>query len=252
MHYTDTNVKKPLPLVVVLVGTEYEMNLGMVTRACKNFSVIDLRLVNPKCQIGFDAHKFAKHSEEILENAKRKIYTSVKEATEDCNVVIGTTGVLKRFNNRMKNPLELKQAPEYARGKTAVVFGSEGVGLAQADLDACDVIITIPTDEAQPIMNLSHSVAVTLYEFSSQLKDKRNAYYELAGKDKVDALNKMFASIIDYASTLEKGAELKDTTKAKLAFKRLTTRSKIGDNEIQTLFAIFNKLYKNFKTGKKK
>ena len=242
MHYTSTTVKKPLPLVVVLVGTEYEMNLGMCARTCKNFSVVELRLVTPKCKVGFDAHKFAKHSEELLDNAK--IYESVKDATVDCNVVIGTTGVLQRFNNRMKNPIELKQAPIHAKGKTALVFGSEGIGLSEKDIDACDIVTTIPTDDAQPIMNLSHSVAVTLYEFSMQLKNQRNAYYELADKEKVDALNAMFANIITTAASLKQGPELKDTTKAKIAFKRLTTRSKIGENEIQTLFAIFNKLNK--------
>lgn len=252
MHYTSTTVKKPLPLVVVLVGTEYEMNLGMCARTCKNFSVIDLRLVNTQCKVGFDAHKFAKHSEEVLESAKKKIYASVKEATSDCNVVIGTTGVLKRFTNRMKNPIELKQAPSYASGRTAIVFGSEGIGLTEKDLESCDVVTTIPTDDAQPIMNLSHSVAVVLYEFSTQLKNKRNAYYELADTRKVNALNAMFSNIVNNSAVLKNGPKLKDTSKAKLAFKRITTRSKIGENEIQTLFAIFNKLNKHLNQAKVK
>lgn len=247
MHYVDLKVKNSLPIVVILVGTEYELNLGMCVRACKNFSVTDLRLVNPKCQVGFEAFKFAKHSTEILENAKRKIYSTIAEATFDCNVVIGTTGVLKRFTNKLKNPVEFKEAYTYVQGKTAVVFGSEGVGLSEKDLEECNVIAIIPTDEAQPIMNLSHSVAVALYEFSTQFKNQRNAYYKLADKRKVKALNEMFSSITNSAAILKNGPRLKAVSKAKLAFNHLVTRSKIGENEIQTLFAVFNKINKALK-----
>ena len=56
---------------IVLVGPEYEINLGSCARLMKNFDFGELWLVSPKADIhGREAIKYAKHSKEILENAK--------------------------------------------------------------------------------------------------------------------------------------------------------------------------------------
>ena len=38
--------------VVVLVGPEYDLNVGMVARVMKNFGLEELRLVKPACPLG--------------------------------------------------------------------------------------------------------------------------------------------------------------------------------------------------------
>ena len=59
---------------------------------------------------------------------------------------------------------------EIARGgRIALVFGSEKRGLTQADLSHCHLLAVIPTNPAQPSMNLGQAVAVCLYEIAARI-----------------------------------------------------------------------------------
>ena len=50
-------------------------------------------------------------------------------------------------------------------GKVGIVFGPEGKGLLNDELRDCEILVTIPTWEGYPIMNLSHAVAVICYSW---------------------------------------------------------------------------------------
>ena len=54
-------------------------------------------------------------------------------------------------------------------GKVAIVFGPEGMGLTHDELGLCDLLLTIPTWEGYPILNLSHTVAIVCYEWFQTL-----------------------------------------------------------------------------------
>ena len=51
-----------------------------------------------------------------------------------------------------------------AEGRVALMFGPEGMGLSQEELRACDLLVSLPTWEGYPILNLSHAVSLLLYE----------------------------------------------------------------------------------------
>ncbi len=238
-------VKRPLPARVVLVRPEYSMNVGMVARVVKNFGVTDLAFVEPKCAIDFEAYKFAKHSKEILDEAKS--FDSLEKATSGFDLVIGTTGVINRFTGNLKNCVSLPELNPLVAGKrVAIVFGSEGNGLSQSDLAACDVLATIPADPAHPILNLSHSVAVVLYSlfYSRHVKPK----YAAAEKKEIDALTYLFSQLVDEA--VKSKSELHDPQKAKLAFKRVIGRANIAATEAQTLMAVLSRTAKKLKLSK--
>ena len=116
MEFTSSRkVRKPLPVRVVLVRPEYSMNVGMASRAAKNFAVTDVAFVNPQCAIDLEALKYAKHSKEVLDNAKT--YASLQEAVAGFDLVIGTTGVLQRFISSLKTCVSLPELPAIVRGK---------------------------------------------------------------------------------------------------------------------------------------
>ena len=46
-----------------------------------------------------------------------------------------------------------------------IVFGPEGKGLLNDELRECEILVSIPTWEGYPIMNLSHAVAVICYSW---------------------------------------------------------------------------------------
>ncbi len=150
---------------VVVVAPKFEGNVGAIARCCANFNVKELYLVNP-CDIGETAMNRSKHGSDILENAV--VCTSLDDAVRDCFLVVGTSGtVTKGDSNFARIPVPVREFAESTRAyseKIALVFGREDNGLLQPELNRCDVLITIPAGDEYPVMNLSHSVGVVLYE----------------------------------------------------------------------------------------
>ena len=62
-------------------------------------------------------------------------------------------------------PDELPSRLSGIEGKVAIVFGPEGKGLLNEELSQCDLLVTIPTWEGYPILNLSHAVTVICFSW---------------------------------------------------------------------------------------
>ncbi len=92
-------------LRVVLVEPEHELNVGASARAMKNFGCQELWLVRPTCRIGFEAVKFAKHSKDVLDNART--VKTLSAALKGVDFTVGTTGVVERFASGLKNIVPL-------------------------------------------------------------------------------------------------------------------------------------------------
>ena len=221
---------------VVLVEPEYQINVGMAARALKNFGCSDLVLVRPRAKPGFTTKMFAKHAEDVL--ARAKTFGSLREAVKGCGVVVGTTAATNRFAHRLKNCVSARELPKKirGRGRVALVFGSEGIGLREKDICACDLVVTIPSDSQQPVLNLSHAVAVLLYElYCSQGREK--LFFETAASHKLKRLEQMFADALADANRAPDGRRVHDERKVATAFRRAMERSELADDEAQALFA---------------
>jgi tRNA/rRNA methyltransferase len=214
-------MKKNLnPFRIVLVGPEYEINMGAVCRAMANFGFDDLYILNPACPIGFEAEMHAKHAKDILHGAKvLNGKDALEKALKGCSLVVGTTGVLHRHRKTLRNVMMLpdfaKKMKENKHGKVALLFGREGIGLMADEISRCDILITVPTRGSYPIMNLSHAVAVVLYE----LTDIRLNTMEKAGDGERTALGHEFDRLVDrYAP------KMTNPHKVKVAFRRMIGR----------------------------
>ncbi|MBI4406724.1 hypothetical protein HY571_02315 [Candidatus Micrarchaeota archaeon] len=239
MEFTlSRKVAKPLPVRVILARPEYEINIGMAARAAKNFSITDLALVEPCCSVGFEAAKYAKHSKEVIDNMRK--FSSLNQAVEGFDLVVGTTGVVKRFTGSLKHCVSLSEAAALVKGKkVAVVFGPEGTGLTEQEFNRCDVVIHIPAEKAHPVLNLSHAVAVTLYGLF--YAGKKTRQYKKAERHNVDYLLRLFDDVVDELG--EKTVpRLRAPAKAKTAFRRILGRSRPADAEVQTLFTVFSRI----------
>ncbi|MDD5096198.1 MAG: RNA methyltransferase [Candidatus ainarchaeum sp.] len=150
---------------VVLVGPEYDMNVGMAARVMKNFGFSDLGIVGPKCGLGPDAVKYSKHAVGLLKKAKR--FKTLGEAVKGCGFVVGTTGILKRNKGTIRSAVSLKEfcagLGAHAGEKVALVFGREGIGLNEKEISACDLLVHVEADPGYPVLNLSHAAAVVFY-----------------------------------------------------------------------------------------
>jgi TrmH family RNA methyltransferase len=218
----------------VMVFPEHDMNVGAACRALKNFGFAELWLVKPRCRLGLEAKKYAKHSEEVLSNAKKA--STLAEAVEGCDAVVGTTGVPARFSGRIfKNCIPLDRLYGRIRNleSVALAFGPEGAGLSEKDTDLCDLMVTIPTAPAHRVLNLSHAVCTCAYQlFLDACRDKKSKdeiHYDRASQHKVKKLEELFAEALESSPTV------RDRKKVAKAFQRLVKRSLPADDEVSTL-----------------
>src|SRR5262249_15482245 len=49
-------------------------------------------------------------------------------------------------------------------GPVALVFGPEATGLTSEEVSRCHFLLTIPADEAYPVLNIAQAAAICLYE----------------------------------------------------------------------------------------
>lgn len=225
-----------MQLRVVLVRPEHDLNVGSVARAMKNFGFTELALVKPVAKMGFDATLFAKHSEDVLKNAKK--FSFLRAALKGCDVAVATTGVPERYRSRLKKCVLLPKLPALLKKarKVAIVFGSESIGLSQKELEECDVVITIPTASLHKVLNLSHAVAVVLYELYSRMRAEEVFAKRLASREKRLVLEKFFAKIVG------KTKSVRDKKKVLKAFKNVLERSCVEEDEAQALLALLGPL----------
>jgi TrmH family RNA methyltransferase len=171
------NLPIPLPersadVVVVLVNPETSGNVGAVARAMLNFGFAELRIISESgYEFDDEAMIRAKHAQSVLRGAN--VYPTWKSCMEDVSLVVGSSGKrelgLKIAFRHFVLPEELSVRLHEIEGRVALVFGREGVGLLTEELQQCDILVTIPTWEGYPILNLSHSVSVLLYEMHKNL-----------------------------------------------------------------------------------
>ena len=157
----------PFEVAVVLVGVTHPGNLGAICRTMLNYGFDDLRLVNPRCSPDdVDTRSRAKHAGRLLDELQ--VFDDINAATNDCSVVIGTSGKRetgeKTLSRHFLYPWAMVERLVQSGGRAALVFGEEGKGLSSQELEACDYYVTLPTWEGYPIANLSHAVNALLYE----------------------------------------------------------------------------------------
>jgi len=156
-------------LRVVLVRSRNPLNIGAAARAMANFGFGHLRVVQPY-EKGFREARSAVDAEPVLDAAEE--FASVADAVADCALVVGSAEGRGRNTDPPLDRLESVAAEMVAalrgRAKVAVLFGSEKTGLSNQNLNHCQRVLRIPTEPAQPSMNLGQAVAVVLYELVRQ------------------------------------------------------------------------------------
>lgn len=218
------------PVRVVLVEPEYQINLGHCCRAMKNFGFTELYLVNPQCKAGEEARKYSKHALDVLLGAKT--VGKLADAIKGCGTVVGTSGVLKRHKHVIRNPISVKEFAKMKHsGKIALLFGREGIGLTEKEIGACDILVHVPTHHTYPIMNLSHALAIVLYELSSlHLQDEK----EMAGENEKKQAIKFF-------ERMAMGAGLNNPKKTVSAFRRVLGRANPTKLEANCILGVFRR-----------
>lgn len=129
----------------------------------RNFGLTEWTVVapNPLLLDEPGARKLAVHSEELLSTAR--VVPSLAEAVADCTWLVGTSMRPVRGKRRLRPRAVAQRAFEHP-GQVAVIFGDERSGMTANELASCHDVSSIPTDAAQPSLNLAQAVLLYCYE----------------------------------------------------------------------------------------
>ncbi len=232
-----------MDISVILVNPKYGGNIGSIARCMKNFNVKDLRIVGNRDILNKEAYMFSVHAKDILDSAK--FYNTLEEAIEDIDITVGTSGIVSGDRNLKRVPISPKDLAKnqlMCKGRMGLIFGREDDGLYSEEIELCDLFVAIPTSEEYPIMNLSHAVAVILYElYSSSVDGYENINIREASKLEKDILIEIFNNFVD------KKDNIPDYRKnlCKIIFKRIIGRAFISGKEAHTLMCVFKEKKQN-------
>jgi len=234
-------------IYVVFVEPESSGNIGFMARTMKNFGLSSLVLINP-CPMENEAYFHAMHAKEVI--SKRMTYQSLEEFAirEKIDFLVGTTGVAGGSYNVPRIAVTPQQMAESLniRGNIGLIFGREGNGLSNQEIDMCDVVVAIPTHESYPIMNVSHAAAIIFYEIYKKEKSYPVEDMEEVSKVEKDSLISNMDEIIDkldYPPHKSKNASI--------IFRRILGRSFISEREAHTLKGTLRRIKKRVDAYKK-
>jgi len=221
---------------IILVEPKNEENIGAVARVTKNFGFSDLCLVRPP-DIGKKAFSVASHAYDLLSACT--IVDSVEAAIAGSALVAGTTAKLGfSVNRHMRMPFfsphELREKAEGKSGTLSLLFGREDMGLLNEEIMQCDIVVYIPTSPVYPVMNLSHAVAVVLYELRDV--ESESGERELAC---VEDKEQLFAHLRTFLDEIEYREHKREKTM--LMLRRILGRAELTPREVRTLRGILSK-----------
>lgn len=234
----EGTIKLQKNIYVVFVECESPGNVGFLARTMGNFGLHNLVLINP-CKLKDEAYYQAMHARKTVENAE--VYETLQEFLDDKKIdfIVGSTGTPGGSYNLSRIPIrpdELADKMNYDN-KIAILFGREGDGLSNKEVDMCDVIVSIPTDPSYPIMNISHAAAIILYEVF-----KNRNKFSVEGLEESSALEKEY--LISDMEALIDTLPIPEHKKRNglKTFKNIINRAFITGREAHTLKGILRRL----------
>jgi len=224
-------------ITIVLVESEHSGNIGAIARVMANFGLQKLVLINPKCEHRCEeAFKRAKHAKSILQKAKISDFSIL----DKFDYIIGTSAIIGTDYNIPRSPITPEQLGakiKNRKGKFALLFGREGSGLSNKEIQKCDFIVKIPSSLKYQTLNISHAAAIIFYAL---FKEKGFlSIPAISSKEKEVILNKI-DTILD---RMEFTTPQKKVTQ-KRTWKRIIGKSMLTKREAYVILGFLRKLEK--------
>tara|TARA_Y100000590_G_scaffold454176_1_gene600496 strand:+ start:531 stop:1256 length:726 start_codon:yes stop_codon:yes gene_type:complete len=226
----------------ILARPQMPENIGAVARALKNFNILNLRIVNPRCDWpNQKALATSVGAKDILKSAK--IYNSIDKSVGDLDLVFASSSRIRKVNKKIISILDLEKKLGRNR-KVGIIFGPESSGLSNDEINCADYLVKIPTNDKFTSLNLSHSAIIFCFQIFKFFKKKKIVYRSsykssLATKSQV---NKFINFIID---ELDKKGFLQPSDKRSSMIRNINNifhRMNLSEQEIRILLGIFSTL----------
>ena len=229
-------------ITIILIEPEHEGNVGAIARSMKNFGLTELILINPQCEINETLRNRAKHAQDVVDNIT--VINSFKDLPK-ADVLIGTTARLGTDYNINRSAIPISKLSEKISSKQNIyiLFGREGNGLTNEEIEECDLLVTVPAHKKYPTLNLSHAATILFYELftqniSSTPSDKHNNHLIPISKNEKEQLTELYTKALN---NIEFSTETKRETQKKL-WKKIIAKSGITKRESFVLMGFFRKI----------
>jgi len=222
---------------VVLVEPKFGGNIGAVARVMMNFDVSSLIVVAPQMSLdGDECRERAVHAQGILDSAR--VVSSFTESIEESDFVVGTSSIVSGSDRRhLRKAMSLMDFSDKiydVKGCVSLVFGREDYGLLNQEIEACDILLQIPTSSVYPSLNLSHAVGVVLYSLFSH--GRKQQPVRRVGRIEKELLYSHMVLLLD---TINYPEYKKDKTV--MMIKRILGRAMVSQLEYHTLMGVLRK-----------
>ncbi|WP_413582751.1 RNA methyltransferase [Bdellovibrio sp. HCB288] len=165
-------MKRPFEVRIVLVRTIYERNVGATSRAMSNMGVDKLIMIDPKCELTYEAQQTAATGQNGLQN--RTTYKSWDEfmANEPESIKIAFTardGKGRQVRDIDDVLADVKNnAPQFQHESDEaytvhLIFGPEDWGLAGEDLEYANHCACLPTFGENWSLNLAQATLLGMF-----------------------------------------------------------------------------------------
>ncbi len=233
------------PPIVILVETQGPANLGSVARSCAAYGITDLRLVTPLCEPDESTKMWACYGKRVLDGMRS--FSSLEEATADAGLAVAFTRRDGKRRHRHHSLAQFVQEvlPQYQmEAPVALVFGNEESGLSNDHVALCQRTVEIPVIATDGSLNLSHAVAVGLYEVVGREREvmppEPKSYHEMpAGAEDLERLMERTAGTLAMAGYPHHRGALEDEM-SKL--KNIVMRSALQDWEVRLLLGMLKQV----------
>lgn len=225
---------------IILCDTQDGANIGSVCRAMKTMGLTHLTLVTDRIYDEERVRTLALHAYDLYEN--RKEFTDLKDALADSILSVAATRRAGKGRKTSRiSPEELAdQISGLGSGKVSVVFGCESNGLSDEQVRACSTVVTIPTSDKFPSLNLSQAVQIICYALFQRLRPFANQSNVVPTARTDDASNLCIGEL--QAIGYFKNDDERAFTQEFLA--SIMQRAGMTEGEVQRFEKIFTKTHK--------
>lgn len=165
-------MKRPFDVRIVLVRSIYERNIGATSRAMSNMGVEKLILIDPQCEITYEAQQTAATGQNGLQN--RTVYKSWEEFKQKEPDSIRIAFTARDGKGRQVRDIEevladvSNHAPQFQVTSDEpftvhLVFGPEDWGLSADDLEHSNFCACLPTFGENWSLNLAQATLLGMF-----------------------------------------------------------------------------------------
>lgn len=168
------------PIRIIMVRTTYTSNIGAAARAMRVMGLYDLYLVEPKHFPSQEATALASGAVDVLEHAT--VVPNLAAALQGCQCAYATTAHPSKEISQLYTAEEAAMQTladlQTSTQAIAFVFGNERTGLTEEEIQQCQRLMTIPSENRHNSLNIGAAIQIVSYELF-KAKNKAESSHQI-------------------------------------------------------------------------